>query len=124
MVVSAFFTSCGRTCPLTVEKLRRIEDAYRAAGRRAEFVLVTIDPGNDDAEELQRYKREHRLPEAWHLLRGSPEQTEALTDLLDLHVLALTDHVVHGSRIVVFDGRGAPARSFSCCSFDPSEAVL
>jgi protein SCO1/2 len=124
LVLSAFFTSCGRTCPLTVEKLRRVEEAYRAAGRRAEFVLVTIDPGTDDPQALARYKREHHLPDAWHLLRGSAAQTEDLTDLLDVHVLELTDHRVHSARIVVFDGRGAAALSFSCCNFDEAQAVF
>jgi cytochrome oxidase Cu insertion factor (SCO1/SenC/PrrC family) len=124
LVVSAFFTSCGRTCPLTVEKLRGVEEAYRAAGRQAEFVLITIDPGTDDPGALARYKREHHLPDAWHLLRGSAAQTEALTDLLDVHVLELSDHRVHSARIVVFDGRGAAALSFSCCNFDAAQAVL
>ena len=36
----------------------------------------------------------------------------------------MTSHLVHGSKIVVFDGKGKVARSLSCCDFDPSQAVL
>ena len=123
VVLGAFYASCGKTCPLTIEKLRQVDAAYRAAGRAAEFVLVTIDPGSDSPEVLRRYKEEHRLPASWHLLRGTPAQTEEVTDLLDIHVVDLGPHVVHGSRIMVFDPAGATARSFRCCDFDPAWTV-
>ena len=123
LVVAAFYASCGKTCPLTLQKLRQIDAAFRAAGREVEVAVVTIDPANDSPEVLRRYRAEHHLPARWHLLRGGAAQTEEVTDLLDIHVVDLGPHVVHGSRIMVFEPAGDVARSFRCCDFDPAWAV-
>jgi protein SCO1/2 len=124
LVLGAFYAACGKTCPMTVSKLKAIEAAYRASGRTAEIVLVTIDPANDTPRALKAYKAEHGLPVGWHLLRGSLQQTEDFTAVLDIHVVDMTAHLAHGSRIVVFDGRGVQIRGFNCCDFDPRKAVL
>jgi protein SCO1/2 len=105
IVVTMFFTNCTSTCPLTIEKLRRVTDTFEHEGRAATFVLVTLDPSNDSPEQLRRFKTSRQLPGKWHLLRGSDEQTRELADLLQLHVLD-DSHVFHDARIVVFDRDG------------------
>ena len=55
---------------------------------------------------VRRFKAEHALPGHWHLLRGSPEQTEALAVFLRLKLMNLGDHVIHEARVVVLDGAG------------------
>jgi protein SCO1/2 len=105
IVVTMIFTSCTTTCPLTIEKLRRVTDRFEREGRAATFVLVTLDPSNDTPEQLRRFKASRQLPEKWHLLRGSDEQTRELADLLAVHVLD-DSHVFHDARIVIFDRDG------------------
>lgn len=106
LVVAAVYTSCEDTCPRTVEKLRQLHDQYVREGKRAEFIVVTLDPGHDGPDELRRYRVAHRLPAAWHLLRGGVEQTAQLGSLLDVHPMAMDAHLVHESRITVFDANG------------------
>jgi protein SCO1/2 len=105
IVVTMIFTSCTSTCPLTIEKLRRVTDTFAHEGREATFVLVTLDPSNDTPEQLRRFKASRQLPGKWHLLRGSDEETRGLADLLQIHVLD-DAHLFHDSRIVVFDRDG------------------
>jgi protein SCO1/2 len=105
IVVTMIFTSCTSTCPLTIEKLRRVTETFEHEGRAATFVLVTLDPSNDTPEQLRRFKASRQLPGKWHLLRGSDEQTRELADLLQVHVLD-DSHVFHDARIVVFDRDG------------------
>ncbi len=103
--VSMVFTSCTTACPLTIERLRRVSDTFKAEGRAATFVLVTLDPANDTTAELRRFKLSRGLPPDWHLLRGEEEQTRALADLLQVKVVD-DAHIFHDSRIVVFDRDG------------------
>jgi protein SCO1 len=103
--VSMVFTSCTTTCPLTIERLRRVSDTFKAEGRAATFVLVTLDPTNDTTAQLRRFKLSRGLPPDWHLLRGADEQTRALADLLQVKVVD-DAHLFHDSRIVVFDRDG------------------
>jgi protein SCO1/2 len=124
IVVAAVYTTCTRTCPLTVRKMRNIHEAFERAGRPAQFVLVSLDPDVDTPERLRRFKEERHLPSDWHLLTGKRSTTLEILDLLGIHVLDMDAHVFHDSKIVVFDEHGAPARSFDCCDFDPRAALL
>jgi protein SCO1/2 len=103
--VSLVFTSCTSACPLTIERLRRASDTFKAEGRAATFVLVTLDPANDTSEQLHQFKLSRGLPPEWHLLRGDDQQTRALADLLQVKVVE-NAHIFHDSRIVVFDRDG------------------
>jgi protein SCO1/2 len=103
--VSMVFTSCTSACPLTIDRLRRVSDTFKAEGRAATFVLVTLDPANDTPEQLQRFKLSRGLPADWHLLRGDDTQTRGLADLLQVKVVE-DAHIFHDSRIVVFDRDG------------------
>jgi protein SCO1/2 len=105
VIVTMVFTSCTSSCPLTIEKLRRVTDTFQGERRAATFVLVTLDPTNDTPAVLQRFKASRGLPEAWHLLRGDEAETRELEDLLQIHIID-DAHIFHDSRIVVFDGAG------------------
>lgn len=125
LVVAVAYTSCRVRCPLTVAKLRKVESAYAAAGKPAQFVLVTLDPANDSAARLAAYKRARKLPEAnWHLLRGSLEQTRALLAYLNVRALDDGSHIDHDIKIFTFDGQGKLVRTFEGLGFDPAQAVI
>jgi protein SCO1/2 len=106
LVVTAVYTSCVATCPRTLAKLRQLYDQYTRDGTRAEFVVVTLDPSHDGPDELRTYRAAHQVPAAWHLLRGGEQQTAQLGSMLDIHPMAMDEHLVHESRIIVFDGNG------------------
>lgn len=106
LVVTMVYTSCLDTCPLTLDKLRKVHEEFARTGRRAEFVLVTLDPERDDAARLRQFRKSAALPDAWHLLSGSERDTQQLRDLLDIHVVDAESHLVHDARIAVFDGEG------------------
>jgi protein SCO1/2 len=124
LVVTTFYTTCTWTCPRTVEKLRAVDRAFRGRGISAEFVLVTLDPAADTPDRLRVFKEARRLPAEWHLLQGDPAGTRELADFLGVHVLEMEVHLVHDTRIAVFDGAGAPRRSFACCDFEATDALL
>jgi protein SCO1/2 len=103
--VSMVFTNCTSACPLTIERLRRVSDTFKAEGRAGTFVLVTLDPANDTPDQLRRFKLSRGLPPDWHLLAGGDAETRALAELLQIKVVE-NAHIFHDSRIVVFDPDG------------------
>ena len=123
LVVTAIFTQCRATCPRTVAKLRQVWDRFRNEGRSAQFLLVTLDPANDTAPVLLRFKAESGLPDSWHLLSGSIQDTHDLRDTLGIHVIEDGPHLLHDGRIVVFDEQGLPTRSFGGWSLDDEAAL-
>lgn len=123
IVVAAVYTTCTRTCPLTVEKFRAVYETFQRAGRSAEFVLVTLDPSVDTPERLREFKESRKLPGEWHLLAGGRYETLEVMDLLGIHVLDMDSHVFHDTRIAIFDERGIPSHNFACCDFDATAAL-
>jgi protein SCO1/2 len=109
LVVTAVYTTCFETCPRTIVRLRRVYDEFVRAGRRAEFVVVTLDPAVDTPERLSEFRRARGLPAAWHLLTGTRQATEQLMAVLDVHVMDMDVHLVHDSRITLFDAGGLRA---------------
>lgn len=124
LVLSMFYASCTDRCPLTMDKLRAVEDAYRRHGRSVEVVLVTLDPQNDDVARLKRFKEAQRLPASWHLLRGTVPETRELGRLLHVRGTNDSGHVDHDVRIAVYDVRGVLVRSFDGWDFNVEESVV
>ena len=86
VVMAFFFTSCELTCPVTVERLKWIENSLSESERqKVRFVLVSIDPERDTPAKLAAYRQCHRLnSERWTLLRSSPDTTTKLASQLGI----------------------------------------
>jgi protein SCO1 len=106
LVMAAVYTTCFETCPRTLVRLRRIYDEFTRTGRSAEFVVVTVDPVIDTQDRLRQFKQSRNLPESWRLLTGSRQDTGQLMDVLDIHIMEMDAHLVHDSKIILFDGNG------------------
>lgn len=119
LVLTMFYRSCQTRCPLTLSKLQHVASALRARNIQANFVLVTLDPGNDTPDRLAAFKSAHALPEdSWHLLSGSEQQTKGLARLLGLRVAYDEGHIDHDVKIWFFDAEGYPLRAYSGWGFD------
>ena len=83
-VIALFFTKCEHSCPLIVANMKEIDKALPPSVRgKVDFLLVSIDPERDTPEALRAYRARHELPtERWTLLRGSPEATRALAQMV------------------------------------------
>jgi len=111
LVVAAVYATCFETCPLTLARLRTLYEEYVRAGRNSQFVVVTMDPEIDTQERLLRFKQSRNLPEPWRLLTGSRQDTAQLMDVLGIHVMEMEVHLVHDSKITLFDPRGVRTAS-------------
>ncbi len=123
-VLSAFFTSCNVRCPMTIQKLKGIDLAYRKSGAAVPIVLFTIDPRNDTPERLQRFRRDNDLPDNWHFLRGSDSDTRILARSLRVDPAYDDGHIDHDVRIAVFDAAGHQVRAFQGWAFDVEGAIV
>jgi protein SCO1 len=124
LVVTAIYTSCTERCPLTVEKLKRVDEAFRRHHVDDQVVLVTLDPERDTVERLRRFKAARNMPPSWHLLRGDLEQTREVARSLRLSAVYDDGHIDHDVRIAVFDRDGRLVRSFEGWSFDENDALV
>jgi cytochrome oxidase Cu insertion factor (SCO1/SenC/PrrC family) len=124
LVVTGFFASCTVRCPRTVEKLQRLDEAFRREGLAGQFFLVTLDPESDGVDTLRRFKERRHLGSSFHLLRGGREETREFGRMLGMRVVRDDAHLDHDVRIAVFDRGGRMTHTYDDWSFDESGAVL
>jgi cytochrome oxidase Cu insertion factor (SCO1/SenC/PrrC family) len=107
VVLTMAYATCHRICPMTMQRLQRLQDSFAARQIDAEFVIVGYDPENDDAAAWHRYRRNRHLTRPnWHFLVGSPQQVKRFANVLAFDFWKADDHVMHDQRIVYLDPRG------------------
>jgi cytochrome oxidase Cu insertion factor (SCO1/SenC/PrrC family) len=108
VVLTMAYATCHRICPMTMQRLQRVQESFAARGIDAEFVIVGYDPENDDPGTWRRYRRNRHLTRPnWHFLVGSPQQVSRFARVLAFDFWKADDHVMHDQRIVYLDPNGA-----------------
>jgi protein SCO1/2 len=111
VVLTMAYANCHRICPMTMAGLWRLQAAMDAKGTRAEFVVVGYDPENEDSATWRQYRRSHHLERSnWHFVSGSTADTAQLARQLHFELWKYDEHVMHDSRVLVFDAQGLLAR--------------
>lgn len=109
-VLTMFFSRCDDICPMLAGQLKLLEREMPAGLRDAiGFVLVTLDPEDDDAETLADHRRRMGFStDHWILLRGSADDTRELANLLGVtYMPRRTDgQIDHNGLLVVLDAEG------------------
>ncbi len=124
VVLTMAYANCHRICPMTIAALERLQSALDAKGQHAQFVVVGYDPDNEDAATWRGYRRSHRLLHPnWHFLTGSADDTARLARQLHFERWKYDEHVMHDSRVLVFDTNGLLAHEFAPGIDDWSDAL-
>ncbi len=124
VVLTMAYANCHRICPMTIASLTRLQAALDAKGEHAVFVVVGYDPENDDPAAWRHYRRSHRLDRpSWHFLTGSDADTAQLARQLHFERWKYDEHVMHDSRVLVFDTHGLLARELGPETGDWSDAL-
>jgi protein SCO1/2 len=109
VVLTMIFTSCRATCPLTMGRLREIQEQFDREKIAAHFAIVSFDPVRDTPEKLAKYRRDtgHTNPN-WTFLVGSEDDTRMLAMLLGIKYSRnpISGDIMHDNKIVLLDGDG------------------
>jgi protein SCO1 len=109
VVLTMVFTSCQATCPITMGKLKAIQDQFDREHVAAQFVIVSFDPIRDTPEKLAKYRIDTGLQHPnWTFLVGSEEDTRTLAMLLGIKYSRnpTSGDIMHDNKIVLLNGEG------------------
>lgn len=105
--MSMAYTRCHNVCPTTLGQLQRMQAAVDARGEQASFVVIGYDADNDDPASWRLYRASRRLArDNWHFLTGTRQAVQRLASQLGFDFWTYDTHVMHDSRIVIFDSQG------------------
>lgn len=109
-VVDFFFTSCPDICPALSARMAEVQ-AHYADNPRVQLVSISVDPGTDTPPVLATYgQRFGTDAKKWHMLTGDAEAVKAVV-VDGFKTIMQPDEgektVLHGSRFIIVDGKGA-----------------
>ncbi|MGZ5283842.1 MAG: SCO family protein, partial [Bacteroidia bacterium] len=107
-VIAMVFTNCEYACPLITEDIKNIEKMLEPeAANNVQFTLISFDVKNDTTERLLAYYKEKNLNKNWLLLRGSEENVQIVSALLDVKYKPMeSGNFSHENVITVIDANG------------------
>lgn len=114
LVVTMAYTSCGSTCPMTMQKLRDMQKRVDELGQSAEFIVVTLDSKKDTPEMLADYRKKANLMRPnWHFLTGSETDIRKLSMVLGIKYKRNPDtgEIMHDNKIVLVNPKGEVIRT-------------
>lgn len=108
VVLTMAYATCHRVCPVTIRDLQQLQQDFDRRGLEAEFIVVGYDPDADDPAAWHQYRRSRHLTrDNWHFLVGTRADVQRIARQLGFEFWKMDEHVIHDSRIVRFDERGA-----------------
>lgn len=114
VVMAMFYGSCHGSCPMIVQKLRKVETLFETNRVDAEFVLVSFDPSNDTPETLRAYRKRIGLKsDRWTMLVGKNEDVRRLSMLLGVKYRedASSGEIMHDNKILLLSENGEILRT-------------
>ena len=106
-MVTMEYADCRFICSITLQRLKDLQAAADAAGRRFEFVVVSLDPKNDTPEAWTRYRKTRGLERGnWTFVTASADDTPALARLFGVKYWRYDGHIMHDFRVLRLDAEG------------------
>ena len=124
-IVALVYTSCKGACPRLIQDMKAIEAKLSPPERaRVSFVLVSIDPEVDTAEQLKKFAKEQKLGAQWRLLHGKSEDVRELAALVGFKYRKTSDtDYAHSNIITVLSSKGEIAYQQIGLGLDPAESL-
>ena len=92
-----------------------------ARGEQASFVIVGYDVDHDDPATWRQYRANRGLTrDNWHFLTGTGPAVRQLARQLGFEFWTYDTHVMHDSRIVIFDRQGLFSAALNPATMDGS----
>lgn len=132
VVLHFIYARCPDVCPLHADRIAEIQQMVNQTPMKAQiqFISITTDPVNDNAQVLRDYGPAHGLdPVNWTFLTTAPDQPEDTTRRLAEaygHKFSKTEdgYQVHGIVTHVIDREGRWRANFHGLKFEPVNLVL
>jgi cytochrome oxidase Cu insertion factor (SCO1/SenC/PrrC family) len=124
VIITMAYSTCRKTCPLTLAKLLQIQHVLDQRKLEAEIVVISYDP-IDTWQNWAEYRNAHNLHRNnWHFLIGSPENTKTVAQLLGMDYWLYDEHVMHNYTIVRLGPNGDVVKTLGWDNKEQLESFL
>ncbi|MCB0508996.1 MAG: SCO family protein [Bacteroidetes bacterium] len=102
IVMAMIFTNCPSACPRIVADIKQIDEQIpKNQKENVHFILVSMDPERDTAQQLLAFATEQQLDlKRWTLLHGNESDVLDLAGALNVRILKQKDNTFDHSNII------------------------
>lgn len=87
VIINPFFTSCKHVCPVTMARMKKVQEWLGGRlSRDTEILSLTVDPETDTPSKLSSYAKSLGVAPGWQLLSGTPENVRFALSKLGQYV--------------------------------------
>ena len=117
VLITAIYSTCGETCPLIIDQIKRATKAITNEERSDLTILViTLDPEHDTPQVLGRMAKAHDIKAPFfNLLSGAPAEVNSVLDRLGFarQRVPQTGSIAHANLFLLVDRQGKLAYRFT-----------
>lgn len=108
VLLSMFYTTCPRACPLLIQDIQALEHELRPAARESlRVLLVSLDPERDVRAALEGVVGRHHLDARWTLGAVPPDAVREVATALGVRYRPLPGGgFAHTAVLTLVDGEG------------------
>lgn len=117
VILTLAYTKCKTACPLTMQRLKKIEQELESKVKDPHFVVISLDPETDTPKKMAEFEKQYKLDgKRWHLLTGSPSDVRRFSVLLSYSYQKVPetslkenpdkDEIVHSNKILALNENG------------------
>jgi len=124
LVLVMIYTTCKAACPRLVADMRNIEKQI-PENKELKYVLVSIDPENDNPKRLKAFAIENKMDgEQWTFLQGTESSVREFANVLAVKYKQITPlDFSHSNIISVFNTKGELVHQQEGLGVDNRETV-
>lgn len=123
VIINPFFTSCKHVCPVTMARMKKVEEWLGGRLNRDVAILsLTVDPETDTPAKLSAYAKSLGVSPGWQLLSGNPENVNFALTKLGQYVEEPDSHT--NILIVGNDSTGLWKKAFALAEWNELVKVL
>lgn len=124
------FSYCPDVCPTALQKLGAAQERMGDAAERVQFVMVTVDPERDTAEQLATYVTNNGFPDGLRGFTGTVEQIDAIKEVYKIYAQKVPlegsamDYTVDHQDIVFLLGTDGKFEDFFTVRSTPADIAV
>ena len=92
VVMDFIFTTCTTVCPILSASFASLRRELGENAREVQLISITIDPENDQPEQLKRYRERFNGGPGWEFLTGSRDDVGRVLRAFDAFVVDKMSH--------------------------------
>lgn len=107
VVVSMLYTTCTKSCPIIMSKLKELNELLSAKEKNnVTFLIISINPEKDTPKVLKAFAEKNKTNNNFVFLSGTSDSVLEIASLLGIRYVKTDDDYSHTNKLLILNKKG------------------